>query len=84
MLTDHGTIERPPLLEGRSMYIVMAPVDKRAEKKAEPGQGEAANGQLEPQAANGADRETIGDALVARGQLPAKEAATEASPPAEQ
>jgi translation initiation factor IF-3 len=80
MLTEHGTIERPPLLEGRSMYIVMAPVDKRAERKTV----EAANGQTEAQAANGADRETIGDALLARGQLPAKEAADAPPAPAEQ
>ena len=38
MLTEHGTIERPPLLEGRNMYIVMAPIDKRAEKKTESGE----------------------------------------------
>jgi translation initiation factor IF-3 len=35
MLVEHGTIERQPLLEGRSMYIVMAPIDKRLEKKTE-------------------------------------------------
>ncbi|MGH2445082.1 MAG: translation initiation factor IF-3 [Candidatus Limnocylindria bacterium] len=33
LLTEHGTVERQPLLEGRSMYIVMAPLEKRAEKK---------------------------------------------------
>ncbi len=84
MLTEHGTIERPPLLEGRSMYIVMGPIDKRAERKTESGEGEAADGRPEGQAAaNGADRETIGDALVARGQVPAKEAAEAPQPPAE-
>jgi translation initiation factor IF-3 len=35
MLTEHGTIERQPLLEGRSMYIVMAPIDRKLEKKTE-------------------------------------------------
>jgi hypothetical protein len=35
MLAEHGTIERQPLLEGRSMYIVMAPLEKRQEKKGE-------------------------------------------------
>jgi len=83
MLTEQGTIERPPLLEGRSMYIVMAPVEKRAERKTETGEGESANGRPDAQAANGTERETIGDALVARGQLPAKEAAESPSPPAE-
>ena len=84
MLTEHGTIERPPLLEGRSMYIVMAPIDKRAERKTERAEGEVANGQPEaPAAASGAERETIGDALAARGRLPAKEAAEAPQPPAE-
>ena len=32
LLTEHGVIERQPLLEGRSMYIVMAPLEKRLEK----------------------------------------------------
>jgi len=35
MLVEHGSIERQPLLEGRSMYIVMAPLEKRVEKKDE-------------------------------------------------
>ncbi len=42
MLAESGSIERQPLLEGRSMYIVMAPLDKRAEKKSEKADGEAA------------------------------------------
>src|SRR5918998_6716038 len=33
LLAEHGTIERQPLLEGKSMYIVMAPLEKRPEKK---------------------------------------------------
>src|SRR5919106_6322555 len=35
MLAEHGTIERQPLMEGRNLYIVMAPLEKRAEKKGE-------------------------------------------------
>jgi len=35
MLTEHGVIERAPLLEGRNMFIVMAPHEKRVEKKSE-------------------------------------------------
>jgi translation initiation factor IF-3 len=54
-LAEHGTVERQPLLEGRSMYIVMAPLEKRAEKKSETGEAEG---------------ETIGDAVVAAGQAP--------------
>lgn len=63
LLTEHGTIERQPLLEGRSMYIVMAPLEKRPEKKTD-GVGD------EPAA------ETIGDAIAAKAQAP--EATTEA------
>jgi translation initiation factor IF-3 len=57
MLAEHGTVERQPLLEGRSMYIVMAPLEKRPEKKSE---GEAASDQ--PQG------ETIGDAVAAKSE----------------
>ncbi len=35
MLTEHGVVERAPLLEGRNMFIVMAPHEKRIEKKSE-------------------------------------------------
>ncbi len=35
MLTEHGVVERAPLLEGRNMFIVMAPPEKRVEKKSE-------------------------------------------------
>jgi len=76
LLTEHGTVERPPLLEGRNMYIVMAPLEKRAEKKSETdeddGQPAAATASDQPQA-NG---ETIGDAIAAKGTAP--QAATEA------
>ncbi len=63
LLTEHGTIERQPLLEGRSMYIVMAPLEKRPEMKTD-GVGD------EPAT------ETIGDAIAAKAQAP--EATTEA------
>jgi len=74
VLTEHGAIERQPLLEGRSMYIVMAPLEKRAEKKTDAAdQGEA---QAAVTGAAGADGPqpnggTIGDALAAKGQRPA-------------
>jgi translation initiation factor IF-3 len=66
MLVEHGTVERPPLLEGRNMYIVMAPHEKRIDRKndkAEPTEGASA-----PEAPGG---ETIGDALAAKGLVPA-------------
>jgi hypothetical protein len=63
LLTEHGTVERQPLLEGRSMYIVMAPLEKRVEKKTD-ADGDA------PEA------ETIGDAIAAKA--PAPQATTEA------
>ena len=78
-LAEHGTVERPPLLEGRSMYIVMAPVEKRPEKKAdggEAGEGAADNGDV-PAAAG----DTIGDAVAAKGQ--ARERAASAPAAAE-
>ena len=61
LLAEHGSVERQPLLEGRSMYIVMAPIEKRPEKKTENG-GDAAGA-----APTG---ETIGDAIAARGATP--------------
>lgn len=96
LLIEHGTIERPPLLEGRSMYIVMAPIDKRAEKKTDQDQAEAiVNGTgaepAVPQTAKTAAKasrsqsQTIGDALAAKGQLPPRESPAETpQPPAEQ
>jgi translation initiation factor IF-3 len=77
LLTEHGTVERPPLLEGRNMYIVMAPLEKRAEKKTDDAAGERpapeaeAAESAEPQKApvNG---ETIGDAVAAKRTTPAK------------
>lgn len=62
LLADHGTIERQPLLEGRSMYIIMAPIEKRAEKKAD------ADGTSE------GGGETIGDAVAAQAPAAAADA----------
>lgn len=67
MLTEHGTVERPPLLEGRSMYVVMGPLEKRVEKKTD-----GADGAPEP------DGDTIGDAVAAKASPPA--AAAEPAP----
>jgi len=36
---DHGTLERAPVLEGKSMFIVMASVHKPKSHEARPGQG---------------------------------------------
>jgi translation initiation factor IF-3 len=71
MLAESGTVERQPLLEGRSMYIVMAPLDKRAERKTDKGEGEEpVAGEPDSQAANGTNGQTIGEALAAKGQTP--------------
>jgi translation initiation factor IF-3 len=69
VLAEHGTVERQPLLEGRSMYIVMAPLEKRAEKKTE-------NGGAEGSVAAG---DTIGDAIAAKRPVPAREPAAPAA-----
>jgi len=78
LLTEHGAIERQPLLEGRSMYIVMAPLERRPEKKtdAEGASASSATRTNEPPAGG----ETIGDAIAAKGSAP--QAASEA--PAQQ
>jgi translation initiation factor IF-3 len=69
VLSEHGTIERQPLLEGRSMYIVMAPLEKRPEKKTdEAGQPVAAAAAAA--AAGEPNGATIGEALAAKGQRP--------------
>ena len=59
ILEDHGVVERPPLLEGRNMFIVMAPPEKRVEKK-----NGATDGTTPASASNG---ETIADVVVAKG-----------------
>ena len=81
LLTEHGIVERQPLLEGRNMYIVMAPLEKRMEKKS--GNGEVAG--VAPHSGDASGRgETIGDALTAKGMAPTvtvePEAADEAKP----
>jgi len=84
MLAEHGTIERQPLMEGRNMYIVMAPLEKRPEKKGDGAEGAAA----ETGPADGPGDNTIGEALVAKGQAPvatpAEPAPDESAAPAEQ
>ncbi len=71
LLAEHGTLERPPLLEGRSMYITVAPIDRRGEKKpdrAAEGASDAARA-TQPVAASGAaggNGQTIGDAVAAK------------------
>ena len=74
LIGDHGVIERPPLLEGRSLFIVMGPPEKRVDKKTD---GAAAEGEPGPEVPI---EETIGDLLVAKGKKPAPEAAPEADP----
>jgi translation initiation factor IF-3 len=86
VLAEHGTIERQPLLEGRSMYIVMAPLEKRPEKKTETeaGANGATEGGGEPAAAEPAG-ETIGDAIAAKGTAtPAATTEATAEAPAQQ
>ena len=64
-LAEHGTVERQPLLEGRSMHIMMAPLERRPEKKGEQGDG-AENGSADTATAPPA--ETIADAVAAQAQ----------------
>jgi translation initiation factor IF-3 len=80
VLAEHGTVERPPLLEGRSMYIVMAPLERRAEKKTDAADGPQPAATAAPAAAGAGTSAaattpepnggTIGDALAAKGQRP--------------
>lgn len=84
MLVEHGTIERQPLMEGRNMYIVMAPLEKRIEKKSD---GDGAEGIADAGSEAGAVDNTIGDALAAKGQAPViapEPVAEESAAPAEQ
>jgi len=74
-LAEHGTIERQPLLEGRSMFIIMAPLERRPERKADGDQAATSESTTEPPAGG----ETIGDAIAAKGPAPA--ATTEAPAP---
>jgi hypothetical protein len=64
MIGDHGVMERSPLMEGRSLFIVMAPPGSKVERRDDqPGQTDGA-------AAPEAPGETIGEALAAKGQVP--------------
>ncbi len=62
MIGDHGVIERPPLMEGRSLFIVMGPPTAKADRRED-----------HPDLVDGAaatEGETIGEALQAKGQVP--------------
>jgi translation initiation factor IF-3 len=87
LLGEHGTVERPPLLEGRNMYIVMAPLEKRPEKQPK-AEGTPADTPAAQPAAPANGGETIGDALAAKGKAPTATveppAPEEAQQPAEQ
>jgi len=64
-LAEHGTVERQPLLEGRSMHIIMAPLERRPDKKSEAGEGRAVG----PGPAGAVPAgETIADAVAAKAQ----------------
>jgi translation initiation factor IF-3 len=86
MLAEHGTIERQPLMEGRNMYIVMAPLEKRPDKRDEDGGAEGGAPSQSEQPPEGG--ETIGDRVAAQGKAPAvtaeAEAPAETPEPAEQ
>lgn len=77
LLAEHGTIERQPLLEGRSMYIVMGPLEKR-DRRTE-GDGTApSEGTESTEPSKGG--ETIGDAIAAKASpAPAASPATATS-----
>jgi translation initiation factor IF-3 len=86
ILGDHGTIERQPLMEGRNMYIVMAPLEKRPEKKPDGGDGAEGTAATTESEAGPGDN-TIGEALAAKGQAPVpapEPVAEESATPAEQ
>jgi len=76
LLAEHGAIERQPLLEGRSMYIVMGPLEKR-DRKTE-GDGDAPSettASTEPSKGG----ETIGDAIAAKAPPAPAESPAEAA-----
>jgi translation initiation factor IF-3 len=87
LLTEHGTVERPPLLEGRNMDIVMAPIEKRPDAPPQTDDGAAETPAAQAAAASNG-RDTIGDALAAKGKAPTATveppAPDEAQQPAEQ
>lgn len=63
LLAEHGAIERQPLLEGRSMYIVMGPLEKRPEKREGDGAVPSETTESTEPPKGG---ETIGDAIAAK------------------
>jgi len=65
LLAEHGTIERQPLLEGKSMYIVMAPLERRAERPEKADRTEQRPDAAGEPAAAGTGQ-TIGDVVAAR------------------
>ena len=64
MIGDHGVIERTPLMEGRSLFIVMAPPGSKVERRDD--QPVQADGAAAPDESG----ETIGETLTAKGQIP--------------
>lgn len=73
MIGDHGVIERSPLMEGRSLFIVMAPPGSKVERKDDQPQTDGA-------AAPEAPGETIGETLAAKGQVPEVAEVAEVAP----
>lgn len=72
MIGDHGVMERAPLMEGRSLFIVMAPPTAKADRHEEP----TGDGGTTPAEAG----ETIGERLAAKGQVPEAAAGDETQP----
>ena len=64
MIGDHGVIERTPLMEGRSLFIVMAPPGSKTERRED--QPTQTDGAAAPEETG----ETIGETLAAKGQVP--------------
>jgi translation initiation factor IF-3 len=62
LLAEHGAIERQPLLEGRSMYIVMGPLEKRPDRKGDGTEPSDATESTEPPKGG----QTIGDVIAAK------------------
>ena len=92
LIAEHGTVERPPLLEGRSMYISVAPIDRRSEKKPEPPAAEteaarqpatkpvaASTGNTANGRTDGAGQ-TIGDAVAAKAAQSSRRTAAASAP----
>jgi translation initiation factor IF-3 len=63
LLAEHGVIERQPLLEGRSMYIVMGPLEKRDRRTEGDGVATSESAESTEPPKGG---ETIGDVIAAK------------------